>query len=95
MEHGPCSVAGGGQGTQEASCLAPDPRRNSPPGWGCCAPSSLRGVSRRILRVTEASEREGGERIARLGKEGRTGGQGALHLLEAWWELFEGHKREQ
>lgn len=53
----------------EASWLALDPRSGA--ATDCQVLSTLRGEICGILRAVEASQREGGERIARLGREGR------------------------
>lgn len=47
----------------------------------CQVLSTLRGVSHRILRAVEASQREGGERVARLVREGRFRGSGCSQCV--------------
>lgn len=64
----------------EASWLALDLRSGA--ATDCQVLSTLRGETCGILRAVEASQREGGERIARLGREGRIRGQCAFNVLE-------------
>lgn len=80
MEHGPCSTAGGVQGTQEGLPAGTAPKKafsaRSAATTGCQVLSTFRGVSLRILRAVETSQREDEKRIARLDKEGRIRGSG-------------------
>jgi hypothetical protein len=74
LEVSPCSLAGGVQGihwTLEGIQLQI---------WCCCVLFSLRNVSCRIPKVVEVSVREGGERIAGLGKEGELGVRRSSHV---------------
>lgn len=63
----------------EASWLALDPRSGA--ATDCQVLSTLRGEICKILRAVEVSQREGGERIARLGREGRIQGSVCLQCV--------------
>lgn len=67
VEDGPCSMAGGVQGTQGGLLTGTGPRRHLAPGLQpllTAEGSPISGVSHRALRAVEASEKAGGERIA-------------------------------
>lgn len=81
-EDGFSSVVGGVQGTLGGFLAGIGPKKafssRSGVDTDCQVLSTLRGVSHRILRAVEASQREGGDRSAGLGREGRIQGSGCF-----------------
>lgn len=97
VEDGFSSVVGGVQGTLGGLLAGIGPKRTFSSRSGvatdCQVLSTLRDVSHRILRAMEASQREGGERIASLGREGRIQGSGCSQCVEDMMAVVRGVQR--